>query len=325
MMLAWKMGAALAAGNTVVIKPANVTPLTALKWAELTARAGFPPGAVSVVPGSGSKCGQAILDHPDIRKVGFTGSTGVGHTVMESCAKSNLKKCSLELGGNSPLIIFSDCDMSTAIRNACGAVFFNKGENCIAAGRLFVERSIHDEFVSRVIEEAKKIKIGDPLDRSTAHGPQNHRKHFDSLISFVKRSVDEGATLAYGGSQVDRPGLFMEPTILTNVTDENFAADEESFGPIMIISAFEDGDMEGVLRRANNTEFGLASGVFTTDIKKAMRVSEGLQAGTVFINTYNKTDVAAPFGGFKRSGFGKDLGKDALAEYLKTKVITMEF
>jgi len=325
MMLAWKMGAALAAGNTVVIKPANVTPLTALKWAELTAKAGFPPGTVSVLPGSGSRCGQAILDHPDIRKVGFTGSTGIGVTVMESCAKSNLKKCSLELGGKSPLIIFADCDMSSAVRNGMGSVFFNKGENCIAAGRLFVERSIHDEFVARAIEECKKMKIGDPLDRSTAHGPQNHRKHFQSLLDFVDRSVEEGATLAYGGKQVDRPGLFMEPTVLTDVTDDNFAAHEESFGPIMIISPFEDGDMEGVLRRANATEFGLASGVFTNDIKKALRVSEGLNCGTVFINTYNKTDVAAPFGGFKQSGFGKDLGRDALDEYMKTKVITMEY
>ena len=260
MMLAWKIGAALAAGNTVVIKPANVTPLTALKWAELTAKAGFPPGAVSVLPGSGSKCGQAILDYPDIRKVGFTGSTGVGVTVMESCAKSNLKKCSLKLGGKSPL---SDCDMSSAARNGCGAVFFNKGENCIAAGRLFVERSIHDEFVSRVVEEVKKMKIGDPLDRSTAHGPQNHRKQFESLLAFVDKSVKDGATLAYGGKQVDRPGLFMEPTVLTNVSDDNFAAHEESFGPIIIISPFEEGDIEGVLRRANATEFGLASGVFT--------------------------------------------------------------
>ena len=283
------------------------------------------PGAVSVLPGSGSRCGQAILDHPDIRKVGFTGSTEIGVTVMKSCAVSNLKKCSLELGGKSPLIIFGDCDISSAVRNGCGAVFFNKGENCIAAGRLFVERSIHDEFVSRVIEEVKKMKIGDPLDRSTAHGPQNHRKHFESLLKYIQRSINDGATLAYGGKQVDRPGLFLEPTILTNVSDDNFAAHEESFGPIMIISPFEDGDLEGVLRRANSTEFGLASGVFTKDLKKAMRVSDGLQAGTVFVNTYNKTDVAAPFGGFKQSGFGKDLGKDALDEYLKTKVITMEF
>ena len=169
------------------------------------------------------------------------------------------------------------------------------------------------------------MKIGDPLDRSTAHGPQNHRKHFQSLLDFVDRSVEEGATLAYGGKQVDRPGLFMEPTVLTDVTDDNFAAHEESFSPIMIISPFEDGDMEGVLRRANATEFGLASGVFTNDIKKALRVSEGLNCGTVFINTYNKTDVAAPFGGFKQSGFGKDLGRDALDEYMKTKVITMEY
>ncbi|XP_065179221.1 cytosolic 10-formyltetrahydrofolate dehydrogenase-like [Sycon ciliatum] len=205
------------------------------------------------------------------------------------------------------------------------ACFFNKGENCIAAGRLFVEASIHDEFVARVIEEVKKMKIGDPFDRSVSHGPQNHEKHLKSLLDYVKQGLDGGATLVYGGKQVDRPGFFMEPAVFTDVTDDNFIAIEESFGPIMIISKFDDGDVEGVLRRANATEYGLASGVFTKDISKAMLVSERLDAGTCFINTYNKTDCAAPFGGFKQSGFGKDLGEEALNEYLKTKAVTIEY
>ncbi|XP_019862722.1 PREDICTED: cytosolic 10-formyltetrahydrofolate dehydrogenase-like, partial [Amphimedon queenslandica] len=186
MMLAWKISPCLAAGNTVVLKPAQVTPLTALKFAELSARAGFPKGVINILPGKGSIVGQGLCDHMDVRKIGFTGSTEVGKGIMKSCAESNAKRVSLELGGKSPLIIFSDCDLDRAVRQSLGAVFFNKGENCIAAGRLFVERQIHDEFIERVIEEVKKMKIGDPLDRSVSHGPQNHKAHLDSLIHYIK-------------------------------------------------------------------------------------------------------------------------------------------
>lgn len=325
MMLAWKSAACLAAGNTLVLKPAQVTPLTALKFAELTVQAGIPKGVINILPGSGGLVGQRLSEHPDIRKLGFTGSTPIGKQIMKSCAVSNLKKVSLELGGKSPLIIFNDCDLDKAVRMGMGAVYFNKGENCIAAGRLFVEESIHDEFLRRVVEEIKKMKIGDPLDRSTDHGPQNHKAHLEKLLEYCEIGVKEGATLVYGGRQLPRPGFFMEPTVFTDVEDHMYLAEEESFGPIMVISKFKDGDVEGVLRRANNTEYGLASGVFTKDISKAMYVSEKLEAGTVFINTYNKTDVAAPFGGFKQSGFGKDLGEEALHEYLKTKAVTVEY
>uniref|UniRef100_A0A8C9STC6 10-formyltetrahydrofolate dehydrogenase n=1 Tax=Scleropages formosus TaxID=113540 RepID=A0A8C9STC6_SCLFO len=310
MMLAWKSAACLAAGNTLVLKPAQVTPLTALKFAELTVKAGIPKGVINIVPGSGGLVGQRMADHPDIRKLGFTGSTPIGKQIMKSCAVSNLKKVSLELGGKSPLIIFNDCDMDKAVRMGMSSVFFNKGENCIAAGRLFVEESIHDEYITRVVEEIKKMKIGDPLDRSTDHGPQNHKAHLEKLLEYCEVGKKEGATLVYGGYQVDRPGFFMAPTVFTNVEDHMFIAKEESFGPVMVVSKFKDGDIDGVLKRANDTEFGLASGVFTRDINKAMYVSERLEAGTVFINTYNKTDVASPFGGFKQSGFGKDLGEE---------------
>ncbi|XP_069346241.1 mitochondrial 10-formyltetrahydrofolate dehydrogenase [Eulemur rufifrons] len=325
MMLAWKSAACLAAGNTLVLKPAQVTPLTALKFAELSVKAGFPKGVINIIPGSGGIAGQRLSEHPDIRKLGFTGSTPIGKQIMKSCAVSNLKKVSLELGGKSPLIIFNDCELDKAVRMGMGAVFFNKGENCIAAGRLFVEESIHDEFVTRVVEEIKKMKIGDPLDRSTDHGPQNHKAHLEKLLQYCEAGVKEGATLVYGGRQVQRPGFFMEPTVFTDVEDHMYLAKEESFGPIMVISKFQNGDIDGVLQRANNTEYGLASGVFTKDINKAMYVSEKLEAGTVFINTYNKTDVAAPFGGVKQSGFGKDLGEEALNEYLKTKTVTLEY
>uniref|UniRef100_A0A8C1LZE7 10-formyltetrahydrofolate dehydrogenase n=1 Tax=Cyprinus carpio TaxID=7962 RepID=A0A8C1LZE7_CYPCA len=274
MMLAWKSAACLAAGNTLVLKPAQVTPLTALKFAELTVKAGIPKGVINIVPGSGGLVGQRMSDHPDIRKLGFTGSTPIGKQIMKSCAVSNLKKVSLELGGKSPLIIFSDCDMDKAVRMGMSSVYFNKGENCIAAGRLFVEESIHDEYIRRVV----CVSI--------------YFKYLNLIISVSYQS-----------------SFFMEPTVFTDVEDHMFIAKEESFGPVMVVSKFKDGDVDGVLSRANNTEFGLASGVFTRDINKAMYVSERLEAGTVFVNTYNKTDVAAPFGGFKQSGFGKDLGK----------------
>ncbi|XP_047122549.1 cytosolic 10-formyltetrahydrofolate dehydrogenase isoform X1 [Hydra vulgaris] len=325
MMLAWKMAPLLAAGNTVVLKPAQVTSMTALKFAELTVKAGFPKGVINIVPGSGRSVGQAIAEHPDIRKVGFTGSTPVGAGVMRSAADSNIKKVSLELGGKSPLIIFGDCDMDKAVKQGLLSCIFNKGENCIAAGRIFVEDCIHDEFVNRVIKEVEKLVIGDPLDLSTSHGPQNHRAHFESLLEYIEKGKKEGAKLVYGGKRVGCKGLYLEPAIFTDVTDDMFIAKEESFGPIMIISRFANNDIEGVLKSANKTEYGLASGVFTKDISKAMRVQDGLDAGTCFINTYNKTDVASPFGGFKQSGFGKDLGKEALNEYLKTKVVVLEY
>ncbi|XP_053441733.1 mitochondrial 10-formyltetrahydrofolate dehydrogenase isoform X2 [Nycticebus coucang] len=241
MMLAWKSAACLAAGNTLVLKPAQVTPLTALKFAELSVKAGFPKGVINIIPGSGSIAGQRLSEHPDIRKLGFTGSTPIGKQIMKSCAVSNLKKVSLELGGKSPLIIFQDCELDKAVRMGMGAVFFNKGENCIAAGRLFVEESIHDEFVTRVVEEIKKMKIGDPLDRSTDHGPQNHKAHLEKLLQYCEAGVKEGATLVYGGRQVQRPGFFMEPTVFTDVEDHMYLAKEESFGPIMVISKFQNG------------------------------------------------------------------------------------
>ncbi|XP_044108794.1 cytosolic 10-formyltetrahydrofolate dehydrogenase isoform X2 [Neovison vison] len=325
MMLSWKTAACLAAGNTVVIKPAQVTPLTALKFAELTLKAGIPKGVVNILPGSGSLIGQRLSDHPDVRKIGFTGSTEVGKHIMKSCALSNVKKVSLELGGKSPLIIFADCDLSKAVQMGMSSVFFNKGENCIAAGRLFVEDSIHDQFVQKVVEEVRKMKIGNPLDRDTNHGPQNHEAHLQKLVEYCQHGVEEGATLVCGGRQVSRPGFFFEPTVFTDVEDHMFIAKEESFGPIMIISRFADGDVDTVLSRANATEFGLASGIFTKDINKALYVSDKLEAGTVFVNTYNKTDVAAPFGGFKQSGFGKDLGEAALNEYLRVKTVTFEY
>lgn len=206
------------------------------------------------------------------------------------------------------------------------SVYFNKGENCIAAGRIFVEDTIHDEFVRRVLKDVKSMKIGNPLDRSTAHGPQNHKAHFDKLHEYCEIGVREGAKLVYGGKRVaNLKGYFFEPTIFTDVEDHMYIAREESFGPIMIISKFSGSNVSSVIRRANNTEYGLASGVFTKDLNKALLFADKIEAGTVFVNVYNKTDVAAPFGGWKQSGFGKDLGQEALNEYLKTKCVTIEY
>lgn len=206
------------------------------------------------------------------------------------------------------------------------SVFFNKGENCISAGRLFVEDTIYDEFIRRVVKDVKSMRIGDPLDRSTAHGPQNHKAHLEKLIEFCETGVKEGAKLIYGGNRVPGlKGLFFEPTIFADVEDHMFIALEESFGPIMIISKFSGSNVDEVIRRANKSEYGLASGVFTKDISKALSFADKIDAGTVFVNVYNKTDVAAPFGGFKQSGFGKDLGKEAINEYLKTKCVTIEY
>ena len=325
MMLSWKMAACLAAGNTVVHKPAQVSPLTALKFAELAARAGIPPGVINIVTGTGSEVGQAICDHPRIRKVGFTGSTPVGAEIMASCAHANIKKVSLELGGKSPLIIFSDYDLNKAARQACDAVFFNKGENCIAAGRLFVSDKIYDKFIQKVVDNASKIVIGHPLDRKTDHGPQNHLKHLESLLDFVNQAVKGGAKLVHGGKRVQEPGLYFEPAVLVDIDDNNFAAINESFGPVMCISKFSERDVDDVIKRANKTEYGLAAGVLSKDVSRALRVARELKAGTVFVNNYQKTDVAAPFGGFKQSGFGKDLGREALNEYLQTKTVTLEY
>uniref|UniRef100_A0A8B9LYY2 10-formyltetrahydrofolate dehydrogenase n=1 Tax=Astyanax mexicanus TaxID=7994 RepID=A0A8B9LYY2_ASTMX len=321
MMLAWKTAACLAAGNTVVLKPAQVTPLTAVKFAELAARAGFPKGVINILPGSGSLVGQRLSDHPDVRKLGFTGSTEIGKQIMKSCAVSNVKKVSLELGGKSPLIIFSDCDLDKAVRMGMSSVFFNKGENCIAAGRLFVEESLHDTFVQRVV----RYSILFFLQKITPLVSCKNviRNYWVKQLYSIYRSVC--CKIMIKVYFPPPPGFFFEPTVFTDVQDHMYIAIEESFGPVMIISKFKNGDVDGVLQRANATEYGLASGVFTRDISKALYVSERLQAGTVFVNTYNKTDVAAPFGGFKQSGFGKDLGQEALNEYLKTKTVTVEY
>lgn len=323
MMLSWKVSAALAAGNCVVIKPAQVTPLSALEWARLTTLAGIPPGVVSVLNGSGRVIGKALAEHPMVKKIGFTGSTEVGKTLMQICGSASiLKKVSLELGGKSPLIICEDADLNKAVSVASQACFFNKGENCIAAGRIFIHSSLEKEFIAKVVDKASKMKMLDPFDPSCEHGPQNHQKHLTKLLEYIQKAKSQGCKLEYGGN-TQTPGYYLQPTIFSKVSDSSDAAIEESFGPIMLISTFDS--EESVIARANATDYGLASGVLSQDISKCLRISDKLNAGTCFINCYNKTDVAAPFGGFGNSGFGKDLGDQAILDYTRSKTVTIQY
>lgn len=324
MMLAWKTAAALCAGNCVVIKPATVTPLTALYWADLVRQVGFPKGVVSVLPGRGRVVGKALALSDGVAKIGFTGSTPVGKTIMGYCASANvLKKVSLELGGKSALIVDQHYDVDQAVAVAMQASFFNKGENCIAAGRIFVHEKVHDAFVAKVQAKTDAMVVGSPYDAATEHGPQNHLAHLEKLLDYVAQTTASGAKLVCGGTRVNRVGYYLAPTVFTGVQDGTFPATVESFGPIMLVSSFAT--VDEAVERANATAFGLAGGVLSNDVSTCLKVARNLHCGTCFVNCYNKTDVAAPFGGFGNSGFGKDLGQNALDEYTQVKTVTMQY
>jgi len=318
LMAAWKLGPALAAGNTVVLKPAEQTPLSALKLGELICEAGFPDGVVNIVPGYGETAGAALAAHDLVDKVAFTGSTEVGKLIVHAAA-GNLKKVSLELGGKSPNVIFKDADLDQAIAGSASAIFFNHGQCCCAGSRLYVERPVYDQVVDGVASNAKKIKVGSGLDASTQMGPLVSEEQLNRVCGYLDSGAKEGAKAVTGGHKLGDKGYFVEPTVLTNTRENMKVVQEEIFGPVVAAIPFDNPDE--VLPKANDSVYGLAAGIWTRDISKANLLAAQLRAGTVWVNCYNIFDAALPFGGYKQSGWGREMGKDVLELYTQTKAV----
>jgi aldehyde dehydrogenase (NAD+) len=321
MLAVWKIAPALACGNAVVIKPASNTALSLLKFAEYAKECGLPAGVLNVVPGRGSVVGNALVDHPGVDAIAFTGSTEIGKQLMARAAKT-LKKVSLELGGKSPNIVFADADLEAAARGTINAIFYGKGEVCAAGSRLLVEEAAHDELMAKVCERASKMAAGDPLHPKTRLGAIVSKEQMETVLSYVEAGKSEGAKLVCGGERADigtGKGYFVKPTIFDDVDPQMRVAREEIFGPVLATIRFKDAD--DAIAKGNATVYGLAAAVWTRDISKAHRVARAVKAGTVWVNTYNLYDPALPFGGFKESGFGRDQGKDALEKYTQTKSV----
>jgi phenylacetaldehyde dehydrogenase len=321
LMAAWKLGPALATGNCVVLKPAEQTPLTALRLAGLIAEAGMPAGVVNVIPGFGETAGAALAAHNDVDKVAFTGSTAVGKLIVAAAAASNLKKLTLELGGKSPNIVFNDAD-SAAIEGAANAIFFNHGQCCVAGSRLYVQRDRFDEVVDGVAEIAKSIKMGPGMEPGTQMGPLVSDEQLRLVTGYLESGEAEGATALAGGGRYGDRGYFVEPTVLTNTRPDMKVVREEIFGPVLVASPFSD--LDQIAAVANDSEFGLGAGIWTKDISKAHALAKKLRAGTVWINCYNVFDAALPFGGYKQSGWGREMGHEALHAYTEVKAVTTQ-
>jgi len=321
LMAAWKLGPALSCGNTVVLKPAEQTPLTSLRLGELIQEAGFPEGVVNIVPGYGPTAGQALVEHPGVDKIAFTGSTEVGKLIQAQAA-GTLKRVSLELGGKAPNIVFADADMEEAVRGAMTGIFFNQGEVCCAGSRLFVEEKVHDEFVGQLSDFAGKVKVGDPLDESTEMGAQVSEEQFEKILGYIEAGKDAGAKVLAGGERAHPKGYFVKPTVFDGVSNDMKIAREEIFGPVVSTLTFKDFD--SVIELGNDTAYGLSAGIWTSDIKKAHRAAAALRAGTVWINCFNAFDAASPFGGYKESGYGRELGQHALELYTQTKSVWVQ-
>jgi aldehyde dehydrogenase (NAD+) len=320
-LAAWKVAPALACGNAVVLKPAEQTPLTALMLGELAAEVGFPEGVLNVVPGFGPTAGSALVRHPGVDAIAFTGSTDVGRIVMRE-ASDTLKKVSLELGGKSPNIVFADADLKSAVRGASSGIFYGKGEVCAAGSRILVERAVYGEFVERLAERAGQTTVGDPMEPTTRLGAIVSEAQLDRILGYVEAGKTEGARLVVGGERtsVNGRGNFVTATVFADVFPEMRIAQEEIFGPVAAVMPFED--LDDALEKANGTIYGLAAGVWTRDVGKAHRVASELQSGTVWVNTYNQYDSGSPFGGYKQSGFGRDLGWEAaLEKYTQAKSV----
>lgn len=321
-MFSWKIAPALATGNVIVVKPAEQTPLTALYCAQLMKEAGFPKGVVNVIPGYGPTAGAAISSHMDVGKVAFTGSTEVGQLIMQAAGGSNLKRPTLELGGKSPNIIFSDAELPEACEYAHDAVMTNMGQCCVAGSRTFVHEDIYDKFVKMSVEKAMNRKVGNPFDKDTLSGPQIDGEQYNKIMDLIESGKKEGANLQYGGCSGGDEGYYIKPTVFSDVQDHMRIAKEEIFGPVQQIFKFKS--MEEVLERANSTHYGLGAAIFTTDINKAMTFVQGVKAGTVWVNCYNVVNPQAPFGGFKMSGLGRELGEYGLQNYLEVKNVVMK-
>lgn len=317
LMAAWKLAPALACGCTIVLKPAEQTPLSALRLGELIQEAGIPDGVVNIVTGFGD-AGAALAAHDDVDKVAFTGSTEVGKRIVEAAA-GNLKKVTLELGGKSPNIIWKDANLETAIPGAANAIFFNHGQCCCAGSRLYVHQDIFDDVCQGIGEEADKIQVGDGMEASTAMGPLVSREQFDRVTGFLDRGRDAGAQAVCGGTALEREGYFVKPTVLINTNESMEVVQEEIFGPVVAAMPFRD--LDDLVDRANNTTYGLAAGIWTNDVSKSHQIARAVRAGTVWVNCYNVFDAAMPFGGFKQSGWGREMGHAALDNYLETKSV----
>jgi len=321
-ILLGKVGPALAAGCTMVIKPAEQTPLTALHFAALVAEAGIPPGVINIVTGYGPGAGAPLVHHQDVDKITFTGSTEVGRLIMKGAGESNLKKVTLELGGKSPLIIFSDADLDTAVEQAHFALFYNMGQCCTAASRCYVQEGIYDKFVQKAAERAKKRTVGDPFDSKNEAGPQIDDDQFKKILELIESGKKEGAKLMCGGARAGDKGYFIQPTVFADVKDNMRIAREEIFGPVQQIIKFQT--LEEVIPRANDTRYGLAAAVFTKDLDKAITIANSVQAGTVWVNCYHAFTVQAPFGGYKESGIGRENSEEGVLEYCQVKTVTVK-
>ncbi len=317
-----KLAPALCAGNTVVLKLAEQTPLTGLYVASLIVEAGFPPGVVNIIPGYGHTAGAALTSHMKVDKVSFTGSTEVGRLIVKSAGASNIKGVSLELGGKSPVIVFEDADLDVAVEVCNDGLFSNQGQCCCSLTRCYVQESIYNEFIKKSIEMLKDRKIGDPLSPDCEQGPQVDKEQFDRVMSYIDSGIKQGAKMECGGKQHGTKGFFIEPTIFSNVQDDMKIAREEIFGPVMQIFKFKT--MEEAVERANDTEYGLAAAVFTKDLDRAMMVAQSLQAGNVWVNCYNSGAHQAAFGGYKNSGIGREMGEYNLHQYLEIKTVTIQ-